>query len=255
MADIHEKAASGFQLAGDAYERGRPEYPQESIEHLKKVLELNPGAKVADLGAGTGKFTKLLSPMGLNLIAIEPVAGMIHKFREMHPALAIVQGSAEQIPLPDQSLDAVIAAQAFHWFQGEPALCEIHRVLKRDGTLGMIWNARDESIDWVARLTEIIDPHEGGAPRYKSMLWRDAFTKTNLFGRLEVKHFRYIQSGPPEMIRDRVASISFISALPANAKSEVLNQVTELLAKHPSTKGKSKIDLPYQTDVYWCRKV
>ncbi len=254
MENIHEKAAKGFQVAGDAYERGRPEYPQEAIDHLAKVLRLQPNAHVADLGAGTGKFTKFLLPLDLKLIAIEPVEGMIKKFRALHPSVEILQGSAEKIPLAEESLDAVVVAQAFHWFNGPAALQEIHRVLKKNGHLGLIWNARDESLDWVAKLTEIIDPHEGGAPRYKSMLWQEAFRKSTLFEKLELSHYQYVQSGPPAMITDRVASISFISALPEKEREGVLQQVRNLLATHPATKDQATIDLPYRTDVYWCEK-
>lgn len=251
---IHEKAAKGFQTAGDAYERGRPEYPKEAIECLVEALGITRQSIVVDLGAGTGKFTKLLIPYGPKIIAVEPVEGMIRKFKALYPETEVMVGTAESIPLPDQSVDAIIAAQAAHWFKGELSLKEIHRVLKPNGKLGLIWNARDESLEWVAEMTRIIDPHEGGAPRYKSMNWRKPFESTNLFSPLQYKNFRYVQSGPRQMVLDRVASISFISALPESDHKSVLAQINQLLEANPVTRAKEAIDLPYRTDVFWCSR-
>lgn len=253
--NIHEKAAVGFDRAGDSYERGRPEYPQESIEFLVNNLQINKSSVVVDLGAGTGKFTKFLIPFSNHVLAVEPVGGMRKKFASLYPDIKILIGSAEKIPIDDHSVDAVVVAQAFHWFDGPKALQEIHRVLKPKGKLGLIWNARDESMKWVSQMTRIIDPHEGGAPRYKSMNWKKAFDSTTLFSKLNLQHFKYIQIGDVETIVDRVGSISFISALSKDDQSRVLNQVRELVITHPETKNSSEIKLPYRTDVYWCEKV
>lgn len=252
---IHEKAAVGFDRAGDSYERGRPEYPQDAIDFLTETLQINSSSTIVDLGAGTGKFTKLLRRSETQLFAVEPVEGMRKKFHALLPVIKMLEGSAESIPLKDQSVDAVIVAQAFHWFNGELALKEIHRILKPNGKIGMIWNARDESKDWVARLKDIIDPHEGGAPRYKTMRWKNAFDETNLFSRLHLRHFSYIQTGTVDTVVDRIGSISFISALPELQRNEVLNQVRNLVSTHPETKGRTEVKLPYRTDVYWCEKL
>lgn len=248
--NIHEKAAVGFDRTGDSYERGRPEYPQEAIEFLVNNLQINNSSVVIDLGAGTGKFTKFLFPYSSHVVAVEPVEGMRNKFSSMFPDIKILNGSAEKIPLSDQSIDAVIVAQAFHWFDGPKALEEIHRVLNPKGKLGLIWNARDESMKWVSEMTRIIDPHEGGAPRYKSMNWKKAFDSTTLFSKLNLQHFKYVQVGDVETIVDRVGSISFISALSKEDKLKVLNQVRELVTSHLETNGSSEIKLPYRTDVY-----
>jgi ubiquinone/menaquinone biosynthesis C-methylase UbiE len=253
--NIHEKAAVGFDRAFDSYERGRPEYPQEAIEFLVNNLQINKSSMVVDLGAGTGKFTKFLLPFSNHVVAVEPVEGMRVKFTSLYPDLKILNGSAEKLPLDDQSVDAVIVAQAFHWFDGPKALQEIHRVLKQKGKLGLIWNARDESLKWVSEMTRIIDPHEGGAPRYKSMNWKRAFDSTTLFSKLNLQHFKYVQVGDVETIVDRVGSISFISALSKEEKSKVLNQVRDLVTTHLETKDSSEICLPYRTDVYWCGRV
>lgn len=252
---IHEKAAVGFDRAGDSYERGRPEYPQEAIDFLINTLQIDPTSVVLDLGAGTGKFTKLLTQSKATVVAVEPVDGMRKKFQSLYPDIKALSGSAENIPIGDNSVDAIIAAQAFHWFNGPLALKEIHRVLKPGGKLGLIWNARDESLAWVAELTRIIDPHEGGAPRYKSMNWKKAFDDTKLFSGLRLQHFSYTQVGTVETVVDRIGSISFISALSEPQREEVLTQVSNLVQLHPETKDRSEVRLPYRTDVYWCEKI
>jgi SAM-dependent methyltransferase len=252
---IHETAAVGFNRAGDSYERGRPEYPIEAIDFLLNTLQVKPTSVVLDLGAGTGKFTKLLTQSKATVIAVEPVEGMRKKFQSLYPDIKLLSGSAEDIPMGDSSVDVVIAAQAFHWFNGLSALEEIHRVLKPGGKLGLIWNARDESLAWVAELTRIIDPHEGGVPRYKTMNWKSAFDDTELFSGLQLRHFSYTQVGTVEMVVDRIGSISFISALSEPQKQEVLIQVRNLVRLHPETKGSLEVRLPYRTDVYWCEKI
>ncbi len=252
---IHEKAAVGFERAGDSYERGRPEYPQEAIEFLINTLQIGTASSVLDLGAGTGKFTKLLAQSKAKIAAVEPVEGMRKKFQSLYPDIEALKGSAENIPVENSSADVVVAAQAFHWFNGPQALSEIHRALKPGGKLGLIWNARDESLAWIAELTRIIDPLEGGAPRYKTMNWKKCFEDTKLFSPLQLKHFSYTQTGTIETVVDRIASISFISALAESQKQQVLQRVRTLVQTHPDTKSQSEIKLPYRTDVFWCKKI
>jgi ubiquinone/menaquinone biosynthesis C-methylase UbiE len=254
-ARIHEQASIGFQRAADAYERGRPEYPAAAVEHLAHVLKIAAGSRVVELGAGTGKFTKALLTTGAEIVAVEPVEAMRRKLAEQLPGLPVVDGTAEAIPLPDASVDAVVAAQAFHWFRGEEALAEIHRVLKPGGGLGLIWNARDESLGWVRGLTQIIAPFEGAAPRYKSFQWKSAFESTGLFSPLETAEFTHVQTIPAEAIEDRVASISFIAALPDSTRAVVLEQVRELVRTDPAIRGRKHIDFPYRTNVFWCRTI
>ncbi|MBE9126100.1 MULTISPECIES: class I SAM-dependent methyltransferase [unclassified Coleofasciculus] len=151
-SSIHNAAAQGFQIAATAYERGRPEYPQEAVHFLLETLDISPEKTVLDLGAGTGKFTRLLTCAGAKLIAVEPVEGMRRQFSSLLPGIEIMFGTAESIPLASASVDVVLVAQAFHWFQGKSSLQEIHRVLKPGGWLGLIWNVRDESVEWVISL-------------------------------------------------------------------------------------------------------
>jgi SAM-dependent methyltransferase len=252
---IHPAAARGFQIAPDAYERGRPDYPADAVAHLTRVLDLGPGMTVVDLGAGTGKFTRLLrDASGATVIAVEPVAAMRDKLGPLH--IQVLDGTAEHIPLADGSVDAVVAAQAFHWFDGAAALAEIRRVLKpKTGKLGLIWNARDEQVcGWGEQLSSIIEVHEHGAPRYKSGAWKKVFDCGADFGfsPLEYAQFQHVHPCTPETVVDRVASISFIAALPDDHKQTVLNDVRQLLATIPATRGKDTVELAYRTDVWWC---
>lgn len=247
---VHDIAARGFGAGADEYERGRPSYPAGAVALLAGELGLGPGATVVDLGAGTGKLTRLLVPTGARVVAVEPVAAMRAKLAEAVPLAEVLEGTAEAIPLPDGSADAAVAAQAFHWFDGPRALAEIARVLRPGGRLGLVWNVRDESVPWVRRLTEVIDPYEGGVPRYRTGRWRDAFAATaGAFGPLAERRFRNDQETDPDGVVERVASMSFVAALPEDERAGVLAQVRALVEELGPG-----VTLPHRVDVYWCSK-
>jgi SAM-dependent methyltransferase len=252
---IHTTAAQGFSHAADAYERGRPDYPVEAVSWLVSRLGLGPGTVVVEAGAGTGKFTRLLVPSKARVVAIEPVVEMRRKLSTLLPEVEALDGTAEAIHVPKGYADAVVAAQAFHWFRGEEALAEFHRLLRQGGKLGLIWNRRDESVDWVAQLANIVDRFEEGTPRYKSSEWKKAFEETAYFGPLRYAEFNYVQTGTPETVVDRVASSSFIAALPAVTRERVLADVRALIREHPATRGRESIEFPYRTDVYVAERV
>ncbi len=149
---IHENAATGFARASEAYERGRPGFADEVVGLLRDELRLGPGVRLLELGAGTGKLTRLLAPLGPEILVVEPVEEMLARLREHVPQAERVGGTAEAVELPDGSVDAIVAAQAFHWFDAPVALREMHRVLRPDGRVGLVWNRRDESVDWVSEL-------------------------------------------------------------------------------------------------------
>ena len=173
---IHHAASRGFEAAVEHYERGRPSYPDDAVTYLVRELGIGAGRDVVELGAGTGKFTELIVTTGARIIAVEPVAGDARGARAQLSDRQVVDGTAEEIPARDAAPTRWSAAQAFHWFDGERALPEIHRVLRPGGALGMIWNVRDEASDWSERLTEIFDRLAGeGAPRYRAGRWREAF--------------------------------------------------------------------------------
>jgi SAM-dependent methyltransferase len=247
---IHE-AARGFELASKPYELGRPTYPADAIERLIAELGIEAGSRVLDLAAGTGKLTRLLVPTGAELVAVEPADAMRAALSASLPGVKALAGTAEAIPLPDGSVDAVVVGQAFHWFDGDLALAEIHRVLRAGGRLGLIWNVKDESVDWIEKLGGIMESYRGDAPRVASGAWKDAFDRTRLFTPLQRARFSFVHEADFAAVVARVTSVSFIAALPATEFERVVEQVRNLLATHPETRGRSTFELPYRTGVYW----
>lgn len=250
---IHESAAKGFSVGADAYERGRPDYSPEAVAALVRELGIGPGKRVLDLAAGTGKLTRQLVDTGAELVAVEPIAEMRAKLVAAVPAVIDLDGTAENIPLPNHSVDAVVVAQAFHWFDGIRAVSEIRRVLRPDGTLGLIWQARDPSRPWIERLNEVIDRADDGHPRFRTGAWREAFDLVALFEPIEEASFEHVQRGDRETIVDRVASISYIAAMPEERRRAVLDEVRELLATDETTAGAEIIELPYRAHIYCTR--
>lgn len=255
MTGVHTSAQQGFSTQAVTYAQGRPNYPRQLTGWLADVLRIDAQSTVIDLGAGTGKFTRLLNALAPTLIAVEPVQAMAAQLARLLPDVRLVNGTAESIPLACACADALVCAQSFHWFSTQAALAEIHRVLKPDGRLGLVWNVRDESVDWVAAITAIITPYEGDTPRFHSGKWREAFTG-EYFSAPEMTCFPYNHVGSPqEVIMDRFLSVSFIAALPAAEKAEVTAQLRNLIATHPALKGRDTVAFPYQTQAYVCQRL
>jgi SAM-dependent methyltransferase len=180
------------------------------------------------------------------------VEAMRRLLTEAVPGVPVVGGKAEAMPFREGAFDAVVAGQAFHWFHGQAALEETHRVLKPSGRLGLVWNIRDESEPWVAELTEIIDRYESGAPRERTGEWRTAFSASSLFGTLNRLRFRHQQALDREGLVRRVASMSFIAILPEQRRAEVLDEVRRLAEEEAGPDG--LMALPYHTELYWCTR-
>lgn len=244
---IHPAAAGGYTTAADNYVRGRPDYPPEVSFWLRDTLGLEAGKVVVDLGAGTGKFTPRLVETGAQVIAIEPVAQMRSKLSDALPEVDARAGTAEAIPLPDNSVDAVVCAQSFHWFSTPQALAEIHRVLKPGGKLGLIWNMRTDRVAWVAQLNQIVNSVEGDTPRYHTGAWRTVFPFPG-FGPLQEQQFTHGHTGSPEdVILNRVRSTSFIAALAPEDRAKIEEQVNALIAAEPALQGQETVTVPYDT--------
>lgn len=253
MGNVLPAAAEGFARDTSAYVRGRPDFPPAALGWLQHDLGLGRGKTAIDLGAGTGKFTRLMLQTGADILAVEPSRPMLDRLTEGLPGINALRGSAQAIPLAAASADAVICAQAFHWFATPAALAEIRRVLKPGGYLGLIWNVRDSSVQWVRSLTAVMAPHEGDAPRYDHGEWRQVFPAEG-FEPLRQRSFPHVHVGPPEqVIVDRVASVSFIAALPEQTRAGVLAQVRALIAATPGLADRASVEFPYVTHAYWCR--
>ncbi|HEX2041471.1 MAG TPA: methyltransferase domain-containing protein [Acidimicrobiales bacterium] len=246
---VHDVAARGFSSAG-AYERARPEYPAAAVDALVVALALGPATTVVDLGAGTGKLTRALVPTGARLIAVEPLVAMRTELACAVPAAHVVGGTAEAIPLAAAAADAVVAAQAFHWFSGDRAVAEIHRVLRPGGGLGLVWNELVWSVPWVGRLGKVLDPLAASVPRFRTGRWRHALERTRRFGALEERRFPYARRLDHGAVVDWVATTSWVAVLPEHERSDVLRRVAGVVADEPAP-----LEVPYQTFVYWCRRL
>lgn len=255
MTAIHQAAAQGFASQADTYARGRPDYPAGIDTWLRDALDLHAGRVVLDLGAGTGKFTRRLVQTGATVIAVEPVAQMRAQLAAAVAPVQVLEGSAEAIPLADASVDAVVCAQAFHWFANARALAEIRRVLRPGGRLGLVWNVRDESVDWVAQLTAIMAPYEGDAPRFHKGDWKRVFPAEG-FGSLALQGLPYAHVGPPQqVIVDRVMSVSFIASLPGPEQAQVRARLHALIEQHPALSARAEVAFPYRTEAYHCERL
>ena len=243
MTRMHRAAALGFSRSAQAYERGRPGYPEAAIRHL--VAQLPPRPVVLDLAAGTGKLTRPLLEAGLSVIAVEPVAEM----RAALPAGArTLDGTAEAIPLEAGSVDAVTVGQAFHWFDGEAALTEIARVLRQGGALALVWNVRLEDDPINGAIEELVAPYRADVPTHRSDAWRPAFSRSRSFGPLDERVFENAQELDADGLEARVGSISFIAALDQAEREQVLTR-TRALA------GQGGVTVPYRTEVQVCRRL
>ncbi|MEM5312784.1 methyltransferase domain-containing protein [Paraburkholderia sp. JHI869] len=252
---VHHSAEEGYTpAAADHYVRGRPDYPPEVNAWLRETLGLGPGATVVDLGAGTGKFTRRLVETGSHVIAVEPVAAMRAKLAAALPEVDTRAGTAESLPLDDASVDAVVCAQAFHWFANAASLADILRVLKPGGRLGLIWNLRDASVEWVARLDAIVNRAEGDTPRYYTGQWRSVFPFAG-FGPLHEQRFVQGHTGSPEdVIVARVKSTSFIAALPPEEQARIEAELRALIDSEPALRGQPVVTVPYGTAAFHCVK-
>lgn len=215
---------------------------------LAAELGLGPGRTVVDLGAGTGKLTRLLVPTGARVVAVEPSEGMRAELERAVPAAEVLDGTAEAVPLEDGAAAAAVAAQAFHWFDGDRALADIARVLAPGGGLGLIWNVREQTVEWVARLADVIEPYRHGVPTYRAGDWKAAFGRTQRFGPLQRRSFPFAHETDAATMVDRVASISWVAALPEAERAVVLERVRALFDGMPE-----RFPVPYRTDVWWCR--
>jgi SAM-dependent methyltransferase len=245
VTPIHPHAVTGFALAAPEYERGRPDYPAAAVDYLARRLALGPGRTVIDLAAGTGKLTRALLAAGGDVIAVEPVAEMRAALPDAATAL---DGTAESIPLAAAAADAVTVGQAFHWFDGDAALAEIHRVLRPGGALALVWNSRIDADPVNQAMETLLAPHRPGVPSLRSGAWRAAFERTRLFGRLEERSFPHEQVLDAAGMADRIGSVSFIASLPPDERARVVDAARGLAASGPVT-------IPYRTEVQVCDRL
>jgi SAM-dependent methyltransferase len=243
---LTDRAAS-FTQGADVYARVRPSYPADAVSWL-----VPEASRVLDLAAGTGLLTRRLVEAGHDVVAVDPAAPMLAELSAALPDVDVHVGTAESIPLPDASVDAVVVGQAWHWFDAALASAEIARVLRPGGTLGLCWNDRDERIDWVRRFGGILHDgdrlHVHGSPQHLSPDLGPAFEP------LEEATFRWSHHLPTADLRDLAASRSFVLTLGDDDRAELLQQVDDLVVTHPDLAGTTEVAMPYVTAAYRARR-
>jgi len=243
---------SSFGAAAVAYAEHRPDYAQAAV---RWALERAPGRRALDLGAGTGKLTAALVALGAEVAAVEPDPAMLAELRRALPAVRALPGSAEAIPLPDASVDAVLAGNAMHWFDMDVAGPEIARVLEPDGILAGLWNVFDDRVEWVAELERI-----GGSaaigPRDSFSSWRAETAEAHLprscstarFGSPEQAEFPHGQRRTANSLVATFATKAGMLVMPEREQEATLGRIRAFLASRPET-ARGEFTLPMLTCV------
>ncbi|MEW2443483.1 class I SAM-dependent methyltransferase [Micromonospora marina] len=241
--------ALSFGVAAAEYDRFRPRYPEAA---LRWALDGLHAARVVDLGAGTGILTRgLLALTGpvAHVVPVEPDPGMRAQLAAATPGTTALAGSAEAVPLPDASADAVLVGQAYHWFDRERAHAEVARVLRPGGTFAPVWNTRDERVGWVAELSRIA--HLGDNAGDVTQRYADfgaAFTE------IEVGEFAHATTLTKDEVVGMLHTRSYWLTADAGEQRRVDAELTELFAAHPDLVGRDAVELPYRTMVLRARR-
>jgi SAM-dependent methyltransferase len=229
--------SSSFGAAAVAYAEHRPDYAPAAV---RWALAPAPGPRVLDLGAGTGKLTATLVALGADVIAVEPDRAMLTELCRAQPAVRALPGRAEAIPLPDASVDAVLAGHALHWFDMAFAGPEIARVLEPGGILAGLWNVMDNGVDWVAGLERV-----GGSaaigPRDTLSAWRAETAEAHLptngqvaqFGSPEQAEFPHGQRRTADSLVAKIATHAGLLVMPEQEQEATLGRIRAFLASRP----------------------
>jgi SAM-dependent methyltransferase len=227
--------AKAFGAVADAYDQGRPSYPERAIVWLLGKRRRT----VLDLAAGTGKLTGVLLEAGHDVLAVEPDRTMLAVLAARYPAAFAVAGPAESIPLAAASADAVLVGQAWHWFDPDRAATEARRVLRPDGFVAMLYNVRDEREPWVARFAAATGEHAtASTPPFPGV------EGSPDFGPIETREFAHEQEMTPGDVVSLAASISSVALQPAAARHAILREI-EAIA-HDTAPAGGTLRLPYR---------
>ena len=255
---VPDAAARGFGSVAEDYERCRPPYPAEAVAWLVNGCAIDASSLVCDLGAGTGKLTRLLSPLVATVVATEPLVAMLAVCGRDQPETPSVAAVAEAMPFGRAAFDAVTIAQAFHWFEMDEALDELRRVLRPHGRLGVLWNDWDTSVEWTARLRDLVarcGPSEHWRRGHLDEHWlHDTLASTTRFGPVQRGCFPHSHPATPEEVVERVATAAHIAAKPDTERAAILDEARRILDSHAATRGCARLEFPYRTHAYWCAR-
>jgi len=228
---------------------------------VRWALERAPGPRVLDLGAGTGKLTATLVALSAEVIAVEPDPAMLTELCRALPTVRALPGSAEAVPLPDASLDAVLAGHALHWFDMDVAGPEIARVLVPGGILAGLWNVIDNRVNWVAELERVSGSAAIG-PRDTLRNWRAETANAYLpniglvaqFGSPEQAEFPHGQRRTAESLVATIATRAGMLVMPEQEHKDTLGRIRAFLASRPET-AHGEFTLPMLTGVLRVRRL
>jgi SAM-dependent methyltransferase len=226
------------------YDRGRPDYADAAVDFALAPVRNRPGLRALDLGAGTGKLTGKLTERGVDTVAVEPSVGMRKVLTHRCRKATVLAGSAEEIALPDDSVDVVVAGQAFHWFDRDRALPEVARVLRPGGVLGLLYNARDDAVAWVRALSEIIRETGDHATVTRNLPQMDLLPLFEAAGQVHEPHEQELDAAG---LLDLVGSRSYVIRMAPRERAALLDRVLGLTRTHPELVGRQHFAVPYVT--------
>jgi SAM-dependent methyltransferase len=246
--------AQAFAGVADDYERGRPGYSAEAVDAIRMGLMLDAGARIADVGAGTGKLTRALSAAGFDVVAIEPLAGLRKRLQALSPGITALEGTAEALPLEDASVDVVASADAFHWFDGERAVPELARVIRPGGGLALLWNQAAEPRTappaWQTELDELLVSVRPEHPGFSGDQGRGAVSASPEFETMHYAEVRSVHEVDRDGLVSAIASMSFVSALPEAERAALLAQAGTIFDRA----GVTKFEAPLRTTIWTSRR-
>lgn len=232
--DNHSVRARSFGRQASLYERLRPNYPVAAIATFLP----EPGKRVVDVGAGTGKLTSVLAEAGHHVIAIEPDPDMRTTLAQRWPGIDAREGTGESMPVDDHSADAITYGQSWHWVEPAAACGEARRVLTANGVLAMLWNVPDGRVPWVKELLAITHPGQN-AVRDMAPMPLTGFTPGVM------THTEWRQPLTRDELVDLVSTFSRIATSPDGERAALLDAVREVVITHPDLHDCAEVELPY----------
>lgn len=238
--DEHTRRASSFGSQAAAYAKYRPDYPRDAIVWALQPVQDEPGLRVLDMAAGTGKLTEGLRAVGAAVVAVEPDAAMLAELTSRFPDVEAIIGSAEDIPLPDDSVHAAFAGQALHWFDLDRALPEFRRVLRPGGSLTAVWNTYDDEVPWVARFCDLSATVRRAGQQFTGEVLEP-------LGPTEVRQFPHSARHTIDSLINNVATHSQMLTATPEFRDETLARARDFLKSNPAT-AHGEFDVPIVTE-------